>query len=129
VQKLPRFLRETLLSPASAFSIEEQLRQQVDVAAAVAQRGSSTGITDKRYSSRCAGCPPSPLRPAAVGRADDAHLELDFLVAADAAEAARLEHAQQLDLHVEGISVTSSEEQRAAVGALEAAFAQAAPRR
>ena len=54
----------------------------------------------------------------------DAHVGAQRLVAADAPELARLEHAQQLRLHVEGQLADLVEEQRAAVGVLERALAR-----
>ena len=65
----------------------------------------------------------------AVGRRHHAHVDLDRLGAADALELALLQHAQQLDLHVERQVADLVEEQRAAVGQLEAARGAAPPRR
>ena len=56
-----------------------------------------------------------------VRRRDHAHVDLDRLGAADALELALLQHAQQLDLHVGRQVADLVEEQRAAVGQLEAA--------
>ena len=44
----------------------------------------------------------------AVGRGDDAHVDLDRLGRADAADLALLQHAQQLHLHLGAISPISS---------------------
>ena len=62
------------------------------------------------------------LREVAVGRRDDAHVDADRLVAADALELALLQHAQQLDLGLERQLADLVEEQRAAVRQLEAAL-------
>ena len=53
---------------------------------------------------------------------DDAHVDLDRLVAAHALELALLQHAQELDLHLQRQVADLVEEQRAAVGELEAAL-------
>ena len=60
------------------------------------------------------------LLEVAVGRRDDADVDLDRLAAADALELALLQHAQQLDLHLQRQVADLVEEQRAAVGQLEA---------
>ena len=54
-------------------------------------------------------------------RRDDAHVAANGLVAADALEAAFLQHPQQLDLHLQRHVADFVEEQRAAFGKLEAA--------
>ena len=59
----------------------------------------------------------------AVGGGDDAHVDLDGLVAAQALEALVLEHAQQLGLQPEAQFAELVQEQRAPVGLLEAAGA------
>ena len=57
----------------------------------------------------------------AVGRGDPAHVDLERARAADALEAALLEHAQQLGLQL-GLELADLvEEERAAVGQLEPA--------
>ena len=61
----------------------------------------------------------------AVGRGDDAHVDAVRLHAADALELALLERAQELHLHLERDLADLVEEQRAAVGELEAAGAVA----
>ena len=61
----------------------------------------------------------------AVGGGDDADVDLDGLRAADPLEPALLEHAQQLGLHGQGDLADLVEEDRAAVGHLEAALALA----
>ena len=61
------------------------------------------------------------LLEVAVGRGDDAHVDLDRLLAADALELALLEHAQDLDLHVLVDLADLVEEEGALVGELEAA--------
>ena len=65
----------------------------------------------------------------AVGGRDDADVDLDRLGAADALELALLQHAQQLDLHLQRQVADLVEEQGAAVGELEAARRAARPRR
>ena len=64
-------------------------------------------------------------RQVGVGRADHAHLDLALAVAAQALEAAGLEHAQQLHLPGRRQRADLVEEQRAAVGGLELALARA----
>ena len=65
----------------------------------------------------------------AVGRGDQAHVDVQRLGAADAVEAPFLDHAQQLGLRGERHLADLVEEQRAAVGELEAARLAPAPRR
>ena len=60
------------------------------------------------------------LLEVAVGRRDHAHVDVDGLGAADALELALLQHAQELDLHLQRQVAALVEEQRAAVGQLEA---------
>src|SRR4051812_33551077 len=60
----------------------------------------------------------------AVRRRDDAHVALLRDVAADLLVNAFLQHAQQLDLHRQAHVTDLVEEQRAALGELEAAFAR-----
>ena len=69
------------------------------------------------------------LLEVAVGRGDQAHVDLDRLDAADALELALLERAQQLHLHLDRDLADLVEEQRAAVGQLEAAGLARRPRR
>ena len=57
-----------------------------------------------------------------VGRGDDAHVDRLLVAAAEAAERALLQHAQQLDLRRRRHLGDLVEEQRAAVGELEAAL-------
>ena len=59
----------------------------------------------------------------AVGRGDDAHVDGDVGLAADRAEPALLQDAQQLHLQVQRQLADLVEEERAAVGAAEAARA------
>ena len=59
-----------------------------------------------------------------MGGGDDAHVDRDVGVAADAAEGARLEHAQQLGLEPRSHLPDLVEEQRAAVGQLEQSLAE-----
>jgi hypothetical protein len=63
------------------------------------------------------------LGEVAVGGRDDAHVDLHGLVAADALELALLQHAQQLHLDGRGDLADLVEEERAAVGLLEAPLA------
>src|SRR5262249_25228817 len=56
-----------------------------------------------------------------VGRADDAHVDLDAPVRAQLLDLALLEHAQQLQLHVERDALDLVEEQRAAARQLDLA--------
>ena len=65
----------------------------------------------------------------AVRRRDHAHVDLERPRAADALELLLLQHAQQLRLHLERQLADLVEEQRAAVGELEAADAAARSRR
>src|SRR5690606_24662582 len=60
-----------------------------------------------------------------IGRADDAYLDLALAVAAEALEAAGLEHPQQLHLPGQRQRADLVQEQGAAVGRLELAFARA----
>ncbi len=60
---------------------------------------------------------------ALVGRRDQADIDADVVVAADAADLLVLEHAQQPDLHVERHLADLVEEQRAVVGGFEMADA------
>ena len=69
------------------------------------------------------------LLEVAVGRGDEAHVDVDRLDAADALELALLQRAQQLDLHLDRDLADLVEEQRAAVGELEAARACSTSRR
>ena len=65
----------------------------------------------------------------AVGRGDDAHVDLQHLLAADARELARLQHAQHLGLRGQVHVADLVEEDRPAVGHLEQARACARSRR
>ena len=58
-----------------------------------------------------------------MGGGDDAHVAADRRVIADALEHALLQHAQQLHLHRQAHVADLVEEQRAALGDLEAALA------
>ena len=58
-----------------------------------------------------------------VGGGDQAHVDLDRVGAAEPLELALLQHAQQLDLRGQVDVADLVEEQRAAVGQLEAALA------
>ena len=60
---------------------------------------------------------------------DDAHVAVDRAIAADALEGALLQHPQQLHLHLQRHVADLVEEQRAALGKLEAADARASRRR
>ena len=61
----------------------------------------------------------------AVGRGDDAHVDLDGLGRADAPDLALLQHAQELHLHLGADLADLVEEQRAAVRLLEEAALRA----
>ena len=61
----------------------------------------------------------------AVGRRDDAHVDLDGLGRADAADLALLQHAQELHLHLRADLADLVEEQRPALGLLEEAALRA----
>ena len=65
----------------------------------------------------------------AVGRRNQAHVDLDRLVAADAEHFPVLQHAQQLRLQGQRHVADLVEEQRAAVGVLETALAHLVGRR
>ena len=58
-----------------------------------------------------------------VGGGDDAHVDLDRVLAADPLEGLLLQHAQHLRLHLQAHVADLVEEQRAAVGQLELAAA------
>ncbi len=81
--------------------------------------------TDRRGS---APLPPRALQ-VAVGRGDHAHVDAQAARTADALELALLQHAQQLRLRLGRQLADLVEEQRAAVGQLEAATALLQPRR
>ena len=85
------------------------------------RRGHALSRRDRRAASRGAGQAAARPRAARVGRGDQADVDPDRLGAADAHELALLEHAQQLDLHLERQLADLVEEQRAAVGQLELA--------
>src|SRR6185295_3110930 len=61
------------------------------------------------------------LGKVAVGRRDDAHVDLDGTLGADRVDLAFLQRAQELDLHVEPELADLVEEEGAAVGFLELA--------
>ena len=69
------------------------------------------------------------LLEVAVGRRDEANVDADRLDAADALELALLQRAQELHLHLDGDLADLVEEERAAVGELEAPGLAASPRR
>ena len=82
--------------------------------------GSRTEMTlmrKKKSSRKRAGA--HHLLEVAVGGGDEADVGLEFLGAADAAEAPLLQHAQQLHLHAEAGLPHLVEKQRAAVGGFE----------
>ena len=97
--------------------LEEVLREQEDVAGAGAQR---------RHRDRDDVDPVEQILAEpllvdlgleiAVGRGDHAGLERDLLVAADRADLALLQHAQQLDLHLDRHLADLVEEDRAGAG-------------
>ncbi|MNT06965.1 hypothetical protein D3C72_1416520 [compost metagenome] len=63
-------------------------------------------------------------RQVGIGRTDHAHLDLAFAVGTQALEASCLQHAQQLHLPTQRQVADFIQEQRAAVGRLELAFAR-----
>ena len=110
--------------------LEEVLREQQDVAGACAQRRHR----DRDDVDAVEQVLAEPLLldlglEIAVGRGDDARLERHLVVAADRAHLALLEHAQQLDLHLERHLADLVEEDRAAAGLHEQAGARRASRR
>ena len=92
--------------------------------APLAQRGQAHGHDVEAVEQVLAeGAAGDELLQVAVGRGDQAHVDADGLDAADPLELALLQRAQQLDLHLDGDLADLVEEERAAVGELEAARA------
>ena len=104
--------------------------EQRDVGRALAQRRHLEGDDVEPVVEVLAELPlRDHLLEVAVGRRDDADVDVDRLVAADALELALLQEAQQLHLDGRRDLADLVEEQRAAVGLLEAAVAPRRPRR
>ena len=96
------------------------LDQQRDVLAPFAERGHADredAQTIEQVFAEAAG--PDLELEVAIGRGDDADVDLDVLAPADAADGAFFEHAQQLDLERERHLADFVEEQRAAIGLFE----------
>ena len=97
---------------------------------ALAQRGQANRhdveAVEEVLAERPAG---DELLQIAVGRRDEAHVDADRLDAADALELALLQHAQELHLHLDRDLADLVEEERAAVGELEAPRLARRPRR
>ena len=109
---------------------EEVVRERQDVARARAQRRHLDVDDVEAVVEVLAEAPRRDLvGEVAVGRRDDADVDLHGLVAADALERALLEDAQELDLDRRRDLADLVEEERAAVGLLEAPLAAARPRR
>ncbi len=111
----------TFLRRRSLNFAEEVLDEERDVARALAQRRQAdrhdVEAVEEVFAERAGG---DELLEVAVGRRDEAHVDADRLDAADALELALLQRAQELDLHLDGDLANLVEEQRAAVGELEA---------
>ena len=110
------------LAGAGRVLLQEVLGQMRDVARPIAQRREQdredVQAVIEILSKRAVG---DLLLEIAVGGRDDADVDLDRLGAAHPLELALLQHAQQLDLDVQRQVAHLVEEQRAAVGQLEAA--------
>ena len=110
--------------------LEEVLHEQRDVLAALAQRRQlhrdHVQPVEEILAERAVG---DHLREVAVGRGDDAHVDLDRVRVADALELALLQHAQQLRLQRRAHRPDLVEEQRALVRLLEASLPRCRPRR
>ena len=103
---------------------EEVVREHEDVAAALAQRRQLDVDDVEAVVEVLAEAALLHLGgEVAVRRGDDAHVDRDGLVAADALERPLLEHAEELHLHGRRDLADLVEEERAAVGLLEAADA------
>ena len=110
--------------------LEEMLHQQRNVVAPLAQRRQlhrdDVQAVEQILAERAVR---DHLREVAVGRGDDAHVDLDRVRVADALELALLQHAQQLRLQRRAHRPDFVEEERALVRLLEAALPRRRPRR
>src|SRR5262249_38191475 len=103
---------------------QELAHQQRDVLDALAQRGDAQRH-DVDAVVEVLAHPPfgHRLRQVHVGGADDAHVDLDAPVRAELLHLALLEHAEELQLHVEGDALDFIQEQRAGARQLDLADA------
>ena len=126
-QGLQRLVGEAHFAAAGAGQLRGDGHHQVgQVVGALAQRGHLDGehiqAVEQVLAEVTVG---DPRFQVAVGGGDHAHIAADGLVAADAFEAALLQHAQQLDLHRQAHVADLVQQQGAAFGHLEAALARA----
>ena len=128
----PRRRSASAFMPFSrAGRLDERRRQQRHVVGAIAQRRRAQGDDGQTEVEVLAELARGHGRlQVAVGRRDDAHLDLQRLLAAHARELARLQHPQHLGLGRAATHVADLvEEDRPAVGHLEeAALARGGPR-
>src|SRR5205823_3027612 len=104
--------------------LEEEMREEGDVLEALAQRRHLDGEDIEAVVEVLAHPPVADgLLRIAVRRGDDARVDVDLLVAADAPELPLLEHAQELDLQLDRHLRDLVEKDRAALGHLEVALA------
>ena len=109
---------------------EEEARERRDVLAPIAQRRDLDRDHVEAVEEVFAESPFGDARPqVAVGRGDDADVDLERLVAADALERPLLQEAKELHLRRRRDLADLVEEERAAVGLLEAALAPRDARR
>src|SRR5690606_30523876 len=107
-------------SVALVLTIEELLREDRNVAEATAQwwkvdrkdhQAEQQVFSQASFRDRIAGM--------AIGRRDDAYVDRDLLVSAEAGDGPVLQHAQQLDLQLQRHLRDFIEEQRSTLGAFE----------
>jgi hypothetical protein len=105
---------------------QEMPRQRQDVVRALRQRRQAQFDRVQPVEQVFAEAPGGDQRlQVGIGRADDAHFHAAFAIAAQPLEAAGLQDAQELDLAGQRQRADFVEEQRAAIGRLELAFARA----
>ncbi len=126
-QRLQRFVGETHFATAGAGQLHRQGGdQRRQVVQALAQGGHLDREHVEAVEQILAEVPfGDAVLQVAVGRGDHPHVAADGLVAAHALETALLQHAQQLDLHRQAHVADFIQQQRAALGHLEAALARA----
>src|ERR1051326_6120480 len=104
--------------------LQEEMGEERDILEALAQRRHLDGEDVEAVVEVLAHLPVlNGLLRIAVRRGDDARIDVDLLVAADAPELALLEHAQELDLQLDRHLRDLVEEHRPALGQLEVALA------
>src|ERR1051326_392037 len=104
--------------------LQEEMGEERDILEALAQRRDLAGEDGEAVVEVLAHLPVlNGLLRIAVRRGDDARIDVDLLVAADAPELALLEHAQELDLQLDRHLRDLVEEHRPALGQLEVALA------